>query len=113
MRAALHDSKKGVSMIRFRLLSVAPRPKRLMFALLAATLMASTFIIHGQASCTSQPNPVLCENALTGNPDTEWDISGAGDNTVQGFATDISVDRGDTVHFKIDTTAPTLRLDIY
>src|SRR5207302_1851168 len=40
----------------------------------------------------------------------EWDVAGAGDPTVQGFATDISVTRANsptsanTVHFKINVT---------
>ena len=33
--------------------------------------------------------------------------------TIQGFATDISVNRGQTVNFKIDTNATNYRLDIY
>src|SRR5262247_906989 len=55
------------------------------------------------SSCTG--NPIVCENALPGNPDSEWDINGAGDPNIQGFATDISVNKGETVHFKIDTNA--------
>src|SRR5690349_8869992 len=42
-------------------------------------------------------NPITDENALTGSPASEWDISGAGDSTIQGFATDISVNKGETV----------------
>ncbi len=49
-------------------------------------------------------NPIVTENALTGNPKTEWDISGAGDLSIQGFATDISVNKGQTVRFKIDVS---------
>ena len=48
-----------------------------------------------------------------GNPSSEWDISGAGDSTIQGFATDISVNQGGTVNFKVNTTAAAYRLDIY
>ena len=58
-------------------------------------------------------NPIVCENQLAGNPASEWDVAGAGDPTIQGFATDISVNRGQTVHFKIDTDATNYRLDIY
>src|SRR5712692_2679453 len=50
-------------------------------------------------------NPVACENTLPGNPSSEWDVSGGGDPSLQGFATDISYNPGDTVHFKINTTA--------
>ena len=58
-------------------------------------------------------NPIVCENNLTGNPASEWDISGAGNTTIQGFATDISVNRGSTVRFKVSTTASTFQVNIY
>lgn len=47
-------------------------------------------------------NDIITENSLTGTPSSVWDISGAGDLNIQGFATDISVNKGGTVHFKID-----------
>jgi Domain of unknown function (DUF4082)/Bacterial Ig domain len=58
-------------------------------------------------------NPIVVENAKPGNDETEWDIQGAGDQRVQGFATQISINRGETVFFKIKTDAPKYRLDIY
>ena len=64
-------------------------------------------------TCSSPPNSTVAENCLTGNPASEWDISGAGDSTIQGFATDISVNQGGTVNFKVSTTAAAYRLDIY
>jgi hypothetical protein len=38
-------------------------------------------------------------------PPSEWDISGAGDSTIQGFTTDISVNLGGTVSFKVASNA--------
>jgi hypothetical protein len=64
-------------------------------------------------ACSSPPNSIAAENCLTGNLAAEWDVSGAGDSTIQGFATDISVNQGGTVNFKISTTAVSYRLDIY
>jgi hypothetical protein len=58
-------------------------------------------------------SPVACENTKTGNPVSEWGISGAGSSSIQGFATDISVDQGGTIGFKVDTLATSYRLDIY
>jgi WD40 repeat protein len=58
-------------------------------------------------------NPIVCENSRVGNTPAEWDISGAGDLSIQGFTTDISVNRGETVRFKIDTPSTNYRLDIY
>jgi len=71
----------------------------------------ATLALQSGASCGS--NPIVCENQNAGSPATEWDVSGAGDSTLQGFATDISVPQGGTVHFKIKSTASSYRLDIY
>ena len=58
-------------------------------------------------------NKIATENGLPGSPASEWDIAGAGDANIQGFATDISVNHGETVNFKIDTDSTDYRLDIY
>ncbi|MBK8986878.1 MAG: hypothetical protein IPM39_12520 [Chloroflexi bacterium] len=57
-------------------------------------------------ACDSPANPIVAENCLTGNPAIEWEINGAGDASVQGFATNISVNRGGTIGFKIGNTNP-------
>ena len=61
------------------------------------------------------PNPIACENALPGVGPEVWDLPGkdAGDLSIQGFATEISVNPGETVSFKIDTDAAGFRIDIY
>src|SRR5262249_55898772 len=58
-------------------------------------------------------NAIACENSKPGNPSSQWDIVGAGDANIQGFATDISVNRGETARFKINTNSNNYRLDIY
>ncbi len=58
-------------------------------------------------------NAVTTENCLVGNPASEWDVSGAGDPSIQGYATQISVNRGSAVQFKVQTNATNYRLDIY
>ena len=63
--------------------------------------------------CVSPANAVVAENCLPGNPPSEWEVNGAGDTSIQGFATEMSVNRGSTVVFKIDTSAAAYRLDIY
>ncbi len=42
-----------------------------------------------------------------------WDIDGSGDASIQGFATDISVNVGQRIDFKIDTAASSYSIDIY
>ncbi len=59
------------------------------------------------------PNEIVAENCLPGTLATTWDITGAGDLTIQGFATDISVAQGGTVDFKIQTPSSNYKLDIY
>ena len=59
------------------------------------------------------PGCIAAENAKPGTPQSVWDIQGSGSSAIQGFATDISVNVGATVGFKVDTTASTYRIDIY
>ena len=56
---------------------------------------------------------IVTENALTGNPDTEWDLSGTGSTNIEGFATDISVNWGQTIYFKINTNSNNYLINIY
>jgi hypothetical protein len=58
-------------------------------------------------------NPIVRENLLPGDPPSVWDIRGAGDPTIQGFATDLSVTAGGTVSFKVDTDAAAFRVEIF
>ena len=81
-------------------------------ALAAYTIRAAN--AAGDDPCTPPvQNPIVCENSKPGNPPSEWDVQGSGDSNIQGFATDISVDQGQTEHFKVDTNATDYRLDIY
>jgi N,N-dimethylformamidase beta subunit-like protein/uncharacterized protein DUF4082/Big-like domain-containing protein len=72
----------------------------------------------GPASAAADPcapvvNPIACENSKTGTPQTTWDAAGSGSAAIQGFATAMSVNVGQTEQFKVDTTATAYRLDIY
>jgi Domain of unknown function (DUF4082)/Bacterial Ig-like domain len=58
-------------------------------------------------------NEIACENTKTGNPSSEWQISSSGSSSIQGYATDISVNRGSTIGFKIKTTSTNYQLNIY
>lgn len=81
------------------------------FALLFALIISS----EAYSSCASPANVIEAENCLPGTPYTTWDLPNfdAGDPTIQGFATDISVNQGGTVRFKVSTPATAWRLDIY
>ncbi len=67
----------------------------------------------GGGGCAAPANAIVAENCLVGNLASEWDVSGAGAASIQGFATNISVNRGSTVSFKVDTVAANYRFDIY
>ena len=65
------------------------------------------------SSCGASINPIVCENQKPGTPDSVWDIRGYGDASIQGFATDMSVNAGGTINFKIKTDASAYTIDIY
>jgi hypothetical protein len=88
-----------------------PRAKDVAGNALAATFTSAFTTIVATGACDS--NAITAENCLAGNPASEWDVIGAGDATIQGFATDISVNRGNTISFKVNTSASSYRLDIY
>jgi len=65
--------------------------------------------------CGGAANPIVCENALTGSLPSEWELPDgprSGDPSIQGFPTDISIDQGQAVSFKINSGGP-FRIDLY
>ena len=81
--------------------------------MIAVVVLAFSAGAHAQ--CSDPANPVVAENCLAGNPSSEWDINNGdgGDPTIQGFATDMSVNLGGTINFKIDTPASAYTINIY
>ena len=80
----------------------------LLLMLVHASLALSAF-----ATCTAPKNPIEAENCQQGTPSSQWYINGAGSSNIVGFTTDISVNVGQTVTFKISTNALSWRIDIY
>ncbi len=78
-----------------------------------ATLAKLRSNLAAAANCAAPPNPIVAENCLPGNPASEWDVNGAGDPSLQGFTTAMSVNRGERVYFKIKTNAASYRLHVY
>src|SRR6266850_6826354 len=89
--------------------SIGPALVRVL--LLAFAHLSLAFSVFG--ACTAPKNAIEKENCLPGNPQSEWNVSGAGSPNIQGFATDISVNAGQTISFKISTNAVSYRIDIY
>ena len=85
-------------------------------ALVAGALIAvapTAAVADGGSSCGPTINPIVCENSKPGTDPDVWDIDGAGDPSIQGFATDISVNAGSRIDFKVDTDATSYTIDIY
>src|SRR6202012_3496771 len=55
---------------------------------------------------------IVCENSKEGVEPDEWQIEGIGDETIQGFATQISVNVGQTESFKINTPSTKYHINI-
>ncbi|HQC93540.1 MAG TPA: DUF4082 domain-containing protein, partial [Microbacteriaceae bacterium] len=85
------------------------------FAVVASSLIAFEPAASAQAASPCGPgvNAIVCENQQPGTDPDVWDIDGAGDPSIQGFATDISVNAGSRIDFKIDTDASNYTIDIY
>ncbi|WP_409334744.1 DUF4082 domain-containing protein [Bradyrhizobium neotropicale] len=79
----------------------------------AATTTATAAATTTATAAATSTNPIVLENQKQGNPESEWGIDGAGDSNIEGFATDISVNHGSTVSFKINTNSTHYRIDIY
>src|SRR6187455_1174778 len=47
-------------------------------------------------------NAIVIENGNPGNPVSEWSVPDFRDNRIAGFSTKMSLNRGQTVRFKID-----------
>ena len=65
-----------------------------------------------RASCGSPANPIEAENCLPGTPNSVWEPP-ASDSSIEGFATQASVNPGATISFKIHTTAASYALSVY
>lgn len=100
-----------------------PVPRHWILALVLALICSALPVVAGpgwvlpaRAATPCDPpvvSKVACENTLAGNPASEWQVSGAGDSSIQGYATSMSVNVGQTVTFKVKTNAKAYRIDVY
>jgi fibronectin type 3 domain-containing protein len=93
--------------------------RRVLLSWLSLLAVVTTLLIQGSGSARAADpcappvtNKVACENTKPGDPPSDWQIDGAGDPTIQGFATQISVDVGQTEQFKIKTPASSYHINI-
>lgn len=76
-------------------------------------LLAACFCLAITLNGAFAQNAIVTENQLPGTPASQWDLGGPGSTTLQGFTTDISVNHGSTVYFKIQSGTANWRIDIY
>jgi len=92
--------------------------RRSVIGLILAVLLTLLSLVSARPVAAASPcgppvvSVIACENTLPGDPPSDWRVSGAGDSTIQGFATSISVNVGETESFKINTPAKSYHIDI-
>src|SRR5690242_10960055 len=88
-----------------------------MAAAAAATILVAALLAGTPAAAAGSPcgppvvNPIACENTQAGDPESDWLVSGSGDVNLQGYATSMSVNVGETVSFKIKSTSTSYHID--
>src|SRR6478735_3448315 len=85
--------------------------RRTIIGLVVAVLLSLFSLVGIRPAAAAGPcgppavSVIACENSLPGDPPSDWQVSGAGDSTIQGFGTSMSVNAGQTESFKISTPA--------
>ncbi|WP_121252817.1 DUF4082 domain-containing protein [Solirubrobacter pauli] len=74
----------------------------------AVVLLAAYSTTDALAACA---NPVACENALQGTPQENW-YNARESEAIQGFATQMSVNKGQTIDFKIKSELASYTIDV-
>ena len=85
---------------------------RLILCLLLAVLLSLVSLVTARPAAAACANTIACENQLPGDPTSDWQVNGIGDSTIQGFATSMSVNAGQTENFKISTPSTSYHIDI-
>lgn len=101
------------------------RQARLLVTAFALVGLTATTLFVLPAMADDDPcaggNLIVCENsrrdagssAWSGGRAPDWDIDKAGDASIQGYATQMSVNLGERIDFKVDTEASAFGVDIY
>jgi hypothetical protein len=103
-----------------RLPAALPGRGRLALTTALAVVIASGGLVGLRSAeaaadpCDPPVHVIACENSKPGQPESVWNnLSDGGDPSIQGFTTDISVNRGQTVSFKIKATGTSYSIEIY
>jgi hypothetical protein len=95
-----------------------PASRRVLLACLlaAAALVALAAAPQSSFAAACDPpvtNPVACENSKPGDDPDTWEIFREGDDSLQGYATQMSVNKGQTISFKIKAASSNFHIDVY
>ncbi|MEP7377851.1 MAG: DUF4082 domain-containing protein [Chitinophagaceae bacterium] len=72
------------------------------------------FYVFVSTAFSFAQNAIVTENANAGNPNSEWGVPDFRDNRIAGYATKMSLNRGQTVRFKINVqSGATYTIKIY
>ena len=104
-----NSTQKRIPGIGLRLVALSLR-----VALAGLGVVMFSGLAQAQSSCSSPANAIVAENCLTGTTSDVWDPGiGNDDPSIVGFATDMSVNVGQTISFKVNTNASSYKMDIY
>ena len=78
----------------------------------ALSLISTPAAMAAEVNCAAAANPIVCENAQPGTPPSEWQVSDVGSSDIQGYATSMGVNVGETESFKINTTVSSYHINI-
>ncbi|MEX5631248.1 DUF4082 domain-containing protein [Parafrankia sp. FMc2] len=114
-RAVGHPARRALWRVALLALLVGAASAGLTAVPVGSVLPAALTPPAAQAAgpCDPPVNPIVCENSQAGTPQSQWLLTGAGDPSIQGFGTQISVNKGETIRFKVKTDASDYRIDIY
>ena len=92
----------------------SPRTPAVLLALIAALVVLGVAPAVSHAAPCTPPvvNQVACENTQAGAAQSTWEVDGAGDSSIQGYATAMSVNKGQTISFKIKSSTSNYHIDI-
>ena len=108
----------AIQRIARRIARRLPARRSVVVGVAAVLALSTAALVNAAPASAANPcgPPVLsviaCENTQPGDPPSDWQVNGAGDSSIQGFATSMSVNVGETESFKINTPASSYHIDI-
>ena len=92
-----------------------PRTPAVLLALIAALVVLGVGpgrVAGGPVHATGRQPGRVREHAGRAPPQSSWEVDGAGDSSIQGYATSMSVNKGQTISFKIKSSTSNYHIDI-